>query len=565
MEAALTEAGFSGADVDYLEAHATGSQLGDAIEAHAVGSVYGKGREEDRPLLMGTVKSNIGHLEAAAGVAGLIKAVLSMKQGVIPKHLHFETPNPQIEWSSLPLRVTSEKVEWPICPDRQPRAAVSAFGISGTNAHVILEGYESKGAAGNGAIGIASFMGNNGQVAVSLPRQLADLAVPTDALEKRRTRLLPLSGRSDGALQELARRYISWLDNRPGLTDERGSEVLADMAWTAFAGRSHFEYRAGVAFEDVRTLREGLSNVVGRKGMAEGEEPRPAQRVAFVYSGDGSQWISMSKSLYEIEPVVRAVLDRCDAIVRGEKGTSLLEAMFSGSGAGEAINDSALMQPALYSLQCAFTSLWASIGIDPKVVLGFGSGEIAAAQAADILSMADGLRIALARGELMSITSGEDSNQLMNGLEAALTNITFSTSTNSMVSSATGQVVDSGMVGDAGYWLKQTRESASPSVCAGSLAELGVDLVVEIGPVPTLRQAIADTRVDASDVAVPITVLGTASSEEELADGHGEFVKAVAGAYTAGLGISFDGLFSGEARRRVAIPTYPFQRRRHWI
>ena len=565
MEAALTQAGFSGAEVDYLEAHATGSQLGDAIEAHAVGSVYGKGREEDRPLLMGTVKSNIGHLEAAAGVAGLIKAVLSMKQGVTPKHLHFETPNPQIEWNSLPLRVTSEKMEWPTCPDRQPRAAVSAFGISGTNAHVILEGYESKGATGNETAGISSFVGTNGQVAVSLPQHMADSAVPTGGLEQRRTRILPLSGRSDGALQELARRYVSCLDDLTGLTEENESEVLADMAWTAFVGRSHFEHRAGVAFNDVRTLREGLSNVAGREGMAEGEDPRRAERVAFVYSGDGSQWISMGKSLYEREPVVRAVLDQCDEIVRAERGASLLEVMFSGTRTEEAVDDPAWMQPALYSLQCAFTALWASIGIEPKVVLGLGAGEIAAAQAAGIFSMDDGLRLAIARGELMSVTSGGDANQSLKGLEAALANIAFAPSANSMVSSITGQVVDSSIVGDVGYWRRQTKESSSPNACAASLAELGVDLVVEIGPVPTFRQAMADTRVGASDDSVPITVLYTACGEGESTDGHGEFVRAAARAYSAGFDISFDGLFSGEARRRVAIPTYPFQRRRHWI
>ena len=219
MEAALERAGFSGADVDYLEAHATGSQLGDAIEVHAVGAVYGKDREADRPLLIGTAKSNIGHLEAAAGVAGLIKTVLSMKQGVIPKHLHFDNPNPQIEWASMPVRVTDEKTDWPLRGDRQPRAAVSAFGISGTNAHVVLEGYED--------------------AAPALP---VGLSAPADELAERKTRFLPLSGKTGGALADLAGQYISWLDERgeaPGLDD---------MAWTAGLGRSHFDRRAGVVF-----------------------------------------------------------------------------------------------------------------------------------------------------------------------------------------------------------------------------------------------------------------------------------------------------------------------------
>ena len=141
MAAALAQAGIAGAEVDYLEAHAVGSQLADAIEVRAVGSAYGKGRETERPLLMGTVKSNIGHLESAAGVAGLIKAVLAMKRGVVPKHLHFENPNPEIDWERLPVRVAADRTDWPLHPGRPPRAAVSAFGMSGTNTHVVIEGY----------------------------------------------------------------------------------------------------------------------------------------------------------------------------------------------------------------------------------------------------------------------------------------------------------------------------------------------------------------------------------------------------------------------------------------
>ena len=143
MEAALAEASLTGADVDYLEAHATGSRLGDAIEMRAVGAVYGKGREADNPLLIGTVKSNIGHLETAAGIAGVLKAVLAMQHGMIPKHLNFENPNPEISWNQLPVRITSEETEWPSNSSRPPRAAVSAFGVSGANAHVVLEGYVS--------------------------------------------------------------------------------------------------------------------------------------------------------------------------------------------------------------------------------------------------------------------------------------------------------------------------------------------------------------------------------------------------------------------------------------
>ena len=565
MEAALSQAGFPGAEVDYLEAHATGSQLGDAIEAHAIASVYGKGREAGRPLLMGTVKSNIGHLEAAAGVAGLIKAVLSMKQGVIPRHLHFETPNPQIDWNSVPLRITSEKAEWPGNRNRQPRAAVSAFGISGTNAHVVLEGYDGEGGAGNGSAGFSPFVGTSRQVEVDLPQQMADLAMPTDGLNKRMTRLLPLSGRSGGALQELAKRYISWLDGLPRLTGDNEAEFLADMAWTASVGRSHFDHRMGVAFDGVESLRKGLSNVAERVAVTEEEEPKPAERVAFVYSGDVNEWIGMGKGLYDREPVVRAVLDRCDALVLTEKGVSLLDVMFGEAGAEGYIADSEWTQPALYSLQCAFTSLWASIGIEPNIVLGFGAGEIAAAQAAGILSMEDGLRFTLARGVMMSDMSREVPDQPSSGLEKALVDITFVPPAISMVSSVTGQVVDSGTVLDTGYWRRQARENAPLAACASTLSELGVDLVVGIGPAAMLKRTMNDARRNSREAPMVLSVVDGASDEVESLDGPDGFVKAVAEAYTAGLGISYEGLFGGETRRRVSLPSYPFQRRRHWI
>ena len=421
MEAALERAGFPGADVDYLEAHATGSQLGDAIEAHAVGSVYGKGREAERPLLMGTVKSNIGHLEAAAGVAGLIKTVLAMKQGIIPKHLNFDDPNPQIEWASMPVRITAEKTEWPEHADRPPRAAVSAFGISGTNAHVVLEGYGSANADGAPDSEMPSFTSAEKQVPISLPEMLAGLPVSGNGQVERSTRFLPLSGKSDGALRDLASQYLSWLDERDNgssadaLTSPLTPQSLADAAWMASVGRSHFDYRAGVVFSDAASMRDGLAKVTNANGASDGAEPKAATRVAFLYTGDGSQWAGMGKALYDSEPVARAVLDRCDAIVSAERGGSLLDVMFGHPEAAGDLNDAAWAQPALYSLECALTALWASIGIRPSAVLGQGTGEIAAAQAAGVFNLEDGLRFVLARSTLMTVLPGVDPNQSLMG------------------------------------------------------------------------------------------------------------------------------------------------------
>ena len=187
---------------------------------------------QQRPILLGTVKTNIGHLESAAGVAGLIKVLLSMHRGVIPAQLHFESPNPHVEWDRLPVKVTSEPTAWPTAQDRPPTAGVSAFGISGTNAHLLVEGYRApEGVAGH---------------------------------ELRGTRLLPLSGKSDQALKDLADRYLTWLDEQVesiASDSDAVSSLLADMAWTASMGRSHFEHRVGVIFTDAASLREGLTNL----------------------------------------------------------------------------------------------------------------------------------------------------------------------------------------------------------------------------------------------------------------------------------------------------------------
>ena len=251
MEDALAEANLAGADVDYLEAHAVGSQLGDAIEMRAVGAVYGRGRDPDSPLIVGTVKSNMGHLEAAAGVAGLLKAVLAMNRGAIPRHLHLEEPNPEISWDRLPIRVPVEPLEWPATDARPPRAAVSAFGISGANAHVVLEGYGGR---------------EDGEALDPTGRPVAVPDAAEAGAPESETRLLPLSGRSAGALRDLASRYLAWLDERLAAADDAGIEdTLADIAWTAAVGRSHFPHRRAVVFRDVQSLREGLASMRRRR------------------------------------------------------------------------------------------------------------------------------------------------------------------------------------------------------------------------------------------------------------------------------------------------------------
>ena len=229
---------------------------------------------------------------------------------------------------------------------------MSAFGISGTNSHVVVEGYGEA----NGGMQLAAGSARP----VALPESLADLP----QAEERRTRLLPLSGKAEGALRELAGCYLSWLDE----CDEEA--MLADMAWTAGVGRSHFDYRAGVVFSDAASLRDGLKMIADKR-----LERVAATKVAFAFTGEGSEWVGMGQVLYDSEPVVRAVLDRCDEILREERGASLLDVMFGRTEGAE------WARPAVYALECALTALWASVGIRPSAVVGQGLGELAAAQA----------------------------------------------------------------------------------------------------------------------------------------------------------------------------------------
>ncbi|MCY3745199.1 MAG: type I polyketide synthase, partial [Acidobacteria bacterium] len=386
MNEALSDAGVAPAEVDYIEAHGTGTTVGDPIEINAVAAAYAREREAEHPLLVGSVKTNLGHLESAAGIAGLIKAVLVVNRGVIPKHLHFRDPNPSLDWERLPIRVTSEGLEWPDGNGRPRLAGVNSFGISGTNSHLIVGEY--RGAEDRPHPG-SPLAGSTRPVTVGDPPQ------PDGDLRERGSRILPVSAKTAGALGELTGRYLEWLDE--GGAGDSAERRLADMAWTAGIGRSHFDHRAALVFSGADSLAEQLRALAEAGG---GVEPGVRAKVAFAYTGQGSQWVGMGAALYGTEPVVRAVLDRCEAAFREARGTSLLDVMF-GRGAGDAdLGDTAWEQPALYALECALTALWSSVGIRPDVVMGHSVGEIAAARTAGVFSLETGMRFAAARGTL---------------------------------------------------------------------------------------------------------------------------------------------------------------------
>ena len=641
IEEALARAGVSPADVDYLEAHGTGTEVGDPIEVEAAAAVYGKGREPERPLLIGSVKTNIGHLEPAAGIAGLIKTLLAMHRGMIPKHLNLHNPNPRLDWERLPVRVPTEPAEWPQRPGHPLRAGVSSYGISGTNAHVVIESYGSHNATAEPRER-HWVAGASKKVTGALAGQEAELQLTEQGLIPRKTRFLPLSGKSASALRELAGRYLTWLNERAGelASPADEDEALADMAWTAAVGRSHFPHRAGLLFRGTDTLTNRLNALVETDDRPQSGSPK---KVAFAYTGQGSQWVGMGRELYQTEPVARAVFDRCEAVFLAERGKSLLDVVFGRAGNGEDLSDTAWEQPALFALACALTALWASVGVRPTVVLGHSVGELAASWAAGVFSLEDGMRLAATRGALLSgtghgamaavfasaekvvsaieslnaesdgiglsLAADNGTHQVVSGpaekieaiskrfeteevrvtrlntsrafhsalldpalepLEAFLVSLTVKPPTRAaLVSNLTGQSVGPEELLDGAYWRRHARQPVAFASGVKALAELGVDAVVEIGPHSVLGPMAAmcwpEQASGASAAPAPVilaSLLRPARGETKPESG---FAEAVAAAYEAGLEMSLKGLFTGEARRKVSLPSYPFQRTRHWV
>ena len=306
--AALARAGLAGGDVDYLEAHGTGTPLGDPIEVQAAAAAYGASRDADRPLLMGSVKTNIGHLESASGAAGLIKVVLSLQHEVLPQSLHFENPSPHIPWDSLPVRVVDKAIPWQ-ANGRPRRAGVSSFGFTGTNAHVLIE--EAPPQAASAAEDPAD---SAGDVAVA----------PEPVTHEQPVNVLALSARSPEALVALAQRYESWLNAHPDVD-------LADVCLTAGTGRSHFEHRAALVVDSVEGAREGLAELAEnrlRPGVVRGEHTHHPT-TAWLFTGQGSQYPGMARELFDAEPVFAETVTRCADAVKDILPRPLLDVLFA--------------------------------------------------------------------------------------------------------------------------------------------------------------------------------------------------------------------------------------------
>ncbi|MBU6352386.1 MAG: type I polyketide synthase, partial [Chloroflexi bacterium] len=358
LAAALAHAQIQPNEVSYIEAHGTGTPLGDPIELRAIDAVFGRSRPY--PLYVGSVKTHIGHLEAAAGIAGFVKTVLALQHGQIPPHLHFTTPTPHVDWEQMAVRVPTALQMW---PSERWVAGVSAFGLSGTNAHLILE--------------------------AAPPQTAAQTAAQTAS--GRTYRLLPLSLRETAALPDLAARYLEVLETAPDLDA---------LCYTAAVGRNHFAKRVALVASDQNILGDQLAALAHGKvadGIVQGKAGQYAPRMALLFSGQGAQYVGMGLELYRSEPFFQQTLERCAALLEGQLDRPLLEILADPT----AIHQTACTQPALFALEYSLAMLWLSWGIQPELLLGHSVGELAAACVAGVFSLEDGLRLVAARGRLM--------------------------------------------------------------------------------------------------------------------------------------------------------------------
>lgn len=593
----LARAGLNGGDVDYLEAHGTGTPLGDPIEVQAAAAAYGGSRDADRPLLMGSVKTNIGHTESASGAAGLIKVVLSLQHDELPQSLHFDNPSPHIPWDSLPVRVVDKATPWH-ANGRLRRAGVSSFGFTGTNAHVLIE--------------------------EAPPR--ATPAEPMPDAPATQVSVLPLSARSPEALVALAQSYETWLSAHPDVD-------LAEVCLTAGSGRSHFEHRAALVVDSVMTARDGLVALADnrlRPGVVRGEHTNHPT-TAWLFTGQGSQYPGMARELFETEPVFADTVKRCADAVKDIVSRPLLEVMFAtdretGGKAGEALRHTSFAQPALFAVEMGLARLWQSWGIEPDVVLGHSVGQYAAACVAGVFSLEDGARLIAERGRLfgslpeggrmvavftdakrveeiagefprVSVGAYNGPNTVLSGpvedlerlvprfeedgirctwletshafhselldpvldeFESYAAQVTFAAPTLPLVCNRTGAVLTAQTPLDAQYWRRHSRQPVQFAESVRTVAALGCSVLMEIGPQPVLTGAAV--QVWPEHLAAPRAVV---SLRKGVADRR-QIADALAAAYVGGHRPDFAALHHGARLGALELPTYPFQRRRFW-
>jgi len=603
---ALDGAGLKPKDVDAVEGHGTGTVLGDPIEAGALLATYGQEREQ--PLRLGSLKSNIGHAQAAAGVGGVIKMTMAMHEGVLPKTLHVDSPSSKVDWSAGKVELLREAQPWD-ANGRPRRAAISSFGVSGTNAHLILEeaprpqldqAESDKREQGSGAGG-------------SSPAPL----------------LLPLSAKSEAALGEVAARLSSRLEEDPGLD-------LRDVAYSLATTRAMLEQRAVLVGEDRAELLAGLAALQGDApavGIAQGWAKQQG-KLAFLFTGQGAQRVGMGRELHAAYPTFAAAFDQaCEQLDLHIDGPSLATIVFGEAReAATLLDDTTYAQPALFAVEVALYRLLESFGVAPKLLAGHSIGELSAAHLAGVLGLADAARLVAARGRLMgelpsggamlaieaseaeaaeSIAErqGELAIAAINGpssvvlsgaaeaieqmdalwgergrktkrlavshafhspliepmmaeFETLARELDYSEPRLAIVSNLTGALLSAEQATDPAYWVAHVRQPVRFMDAVATLREQGASTFIELGPDAVLsamaQGCVAQGDAEPSAEAVFLPTLRRGHAEPRTLAG------ALAAAHARGADLDWGALFAGSEAQRVPLPGYPFQRKRYW-